>query len=92
MCAEPDRVAHRIRTLVPEMDDLTLRQRLPVKESTYDEILTDMNARQIARLDAAQIAVFNRVFQQHRDVLDYFGYDLIRRTPTRGGDRNATGR
>ena len=77
MCAEPERVAQRIRTLVPELDDLTLRQRLPVKESTYDELLTDMNARQIARLDAAQIAVFNRVFRRHRAVLGYFGYDLI---------------
>ena len=77
MCAEPERVAQRIRELVPELDDLNLRQRLPVKESTYDEMLTDMNARQIARLDAAQIATFNGVFRQHRDVLDYFGYDLM---------------
>ena len=77
MCAEPERVAQRIRKLVPELDDLNLRQRLPVKEGTYDEMLTDMNARQIARLDATQIATFNRVFQQRRDVLDYFGYDLM---------------
>ena len=82
MCAEPERVAERIRELVPELDDLNLRQRLPVKDGSYDEMLTDMNARQIARLDAAQIATFNRVFRQHRDVLDYFGYELM--------DENAT--
>ena len=81
MCAEPERVAQRIRELVPELDDLNLRQRLPVKESTYDEMLTDMNARQIARLDAAQIATFNRVFRQYRDVLAYFGYDLLYEEP-----------
>ena len=40
-------------------------------------MLTDMNERQIARLDASQIAVFNRVFREHRDALDYFGYDLM---------------
>ena len=28
-------------------------------------------------LDASQIAVFNRVFREHRDALDYFGYDLM---------------
>ena len=86
MCAEPERVAQRIRALVPELDDLNLRRRLPVKENTYDAMLTDMNARQIARLDPSQIAVFNRVFREHRDALDYFGYDL------RGGEAGDGGR
>ena len=77
MCADPERVAEQIRELVPELDDLNLRQRLPVKDGSYDEMLTDMNARQIARLGAAQIATFNRVFRQRRDALDYFGYELM---------------
>ena len=76
MCAAPERTASRIQALVPELDDLDLRQRLPVKR-TYHEVLTDMNARQIARLDAGRIEAFNRVFRAHRDVLDYFGYDLM---------------
>ena len=75
MCAEPERVEHRIRTLVPALDDLCLRQRLPVKRR-YHEMLTDMNARQIARLGAAELAECTRVFRERRDVLDYFGYDL----------------
>ena len=75
MCADPEHVAHDVRALVPEIDDLDLRQRLPVK-GLYHEMLTDMNARQIARLDPAQLAACTRVFRQHRDVLDYFGYDL----------------
>ena len=75
MCAEPERVERRIRTLVPVLDDLRLRQRLPVKRK-YHEMLTDLNARQIARLDAAELAECTRVFRQHRGVLDYFGYDL----------------
>ena len=70
-------MAQRIRALVPELDDLNLRRRLPVKDNTYDAMLTDMNERQIARLDASQIAVFNRVFREHRSALDYFGYDLM---------------
>ena len=76
MCAAPERVAREIHTLVPAISDLNLRQRLPVKRRHY-EMLTDMNARQIARLDAEQIATLNRVFRAHRDTLDYFGYDLM---------------
>ena len=53
---------------------LNLRRRLAVKRD--DEMLADTNACQMARLDAAQVAAFNRVFRQHRDVLAYFGYDL----------------
>ena len=87
MCAEPEQVAQRIRALVPELDDLNLRRRLPVKDNTYDAMLTDMNARQIARLDTSQIAVFNRVFREHRDALDYFGYDLRGGEAGDGGQR-----
>ena len=76
MCADPERVGQRIRALVPDIDDLELRQRLPVK-GRYDEILTDMNARQIARLKPAQITAFNRVFRGRRDLFDHFGYELL---------------
>ena len=76
MCDEPERVERKIRSLVPELDDLRLRQKLLVKD-TYDEMLTNMNARQIARLSAEDIAAFNRVFREHRDVFDHFGYEIL---------------
>ena len=76
MCGEPESTARRIQMLVPELDDLRLRQRVPVK-GQYDELLTDMNARQVARLERRQVAAFNRVFRAHRDVLDHFGYELL---------------
>ncbi len=75
MCAAPERVAQTIRALVPALDDLDLRRRVPVK-GRYDEELTDMNARQIARLTREQIAAFNDVFRRHRELLAYFGYPL----------------
>ena len=75
MCAEPERVGREIRAMVPELDDLDLRRRLPVKG--YDEMLTDMNARQIARLGARQVAAFNRVFGKHRELFDHFGYEML---------------
>ena len=76
MCAEPERVARAIQALVPEIEDLELRRRVPVK-GAYHEMLTDMNARQIARLGAGRVAVFTRLFRKHRDVLNCFGYDLL---------------
>ena len=79
MCAAPERVARRIRALVPELDDLNLRQRLRVKRR-YHEMLTDMNARQIARLSPAQVAVLNGVFREYRDAFDAFGYPLMERS------------
>lgn len=60
MCEEPDRVACDIQALAPALDDLELRQRLRVHRE-YDEILVNMNPRQLARLSAERIAAFNRV-------------------------------
>ena len=76
MCSDPERIARKIRDLVPELDDLDLRQRLRV-HANYHEMLTDMNARQIARLDAGQIATINRELRKHRAVLDHFGYEIM---------------
>ena len=55
--------------------DLRLRQKLPVK-GAYDEMLTNMNERQLARLSGDEIA-FNRVFRPHRDLLRPFGHDTV---------------
>ena len=75
MCRDPAAAAGRIQALVPELDDLNLRQRIAVKE--YDEMLTDMNPRQLARLDGEQIAALNRVFHAHREALAWFGYSIM---------------
>ena len=74
MCAEPARVARRIRKLAPEIDDLDLDQRLAVKGRI--EGLKNMNVRQIEDLDTRQMAAVNRVFEAHRDVIEHFGYVL----------------
>ena len=76
LCRAPEHVARRIRALVPALGDLRLRQRLSVK-GTYDEPLTDMNAKQIARLNARQLAAINRVFAPSRNLIERFGYELL---------------
>ena len=73
MCAEPEAVAAEIRALVPPLEDLTLRRRIRVKG--YDEMLADMNPRHFARLQADDLAAFNRVFRAHEDTLAHFGYE-----------------
>ena len=75
MCATPEQVAQGIQSLAPELADLNLRRHLPVK-GRYFETLTDMNARQVARLTAEQLSILSRALQKRRDVLDYFGYQV----------------
>ena len=75
MCAEPERTAQAIRALAPELDDLDLRRRLPVRRQ--HEVLADMNAREVARLGAEEFAAFNRVFREREDVLAWFGYRVM---------------
>lgn len=75
MCASPDEVARGISAMVPALSDLNLRQRLVVKN--YDSMLTDMNVRQIERLSGKQMDVLNSVFRENRELLGWFGYELI---------------
>jgi len=76
MCAVPEQVEAKIRSLVPVLDDLVLRQRVPVK-GLYDEELRDMNAQQIARLTGSDVARINAVLAPHADLLARFGYALL---------------
>ena len=75
MCDDPEHVEELIQGLVPELDDLVLRQRVLVK-GIYDEMLRNMNAQQISRLDASDLRCINGVFKRHRDLLDFFGYSV----------------
>ena len=75
MCGEPAAVASQIRALVPAIDDLVLNRRIAAKD--YDEVLANMNGRQLANLRAEDVAAFNRVFREHRDTLEWFGYELM---------------
>ena len=79
MCAAPERCEGEIRALAPPLDDLKLRQRFAVhgRFERYDEPLTDMNARQIARLTPRQFRALNRIFRQHEGTLASFGYRIM---------------
>ena len=76
MCADPTSVARQIERLVPTLGKVDLRPALAVK-GRYREPLRNMNEDQIAALAPRQIAAFNAVFEAHRPLLGYFGYDLL---------------
>lgn len=74
MCDNPALAEQLIKELVPELADVSLRQRLQVRE--YDEELRNMNAQQIARLSTDDRIQINDVFSRHQDLLDFFRYSL----------------
>ena len=76
LCADTDGVQAEVERLVPVLDDLDLGQRVAVK-GMYDEPLRDMNAEQVARLTAADVAVLNEEFGPHATVFEHFGYRLL---------------
>jgi len=75
MCASPTDVARQIESLVPELDDLDLAQRLAVK-GIYDEPLRNMNEDAFARLAPETVRVANDIFAKQAPLLDEFGYAL----------------
>ena len=76
MCEQPERVQAKIRALVPGLNDLVLNQRIEIK-GIYDEKLRNMNNQQINRLAPSELARLSAFFDQHRDLMDYFGYSII---------------
>lgn len=77
MCAEANEITSKIKTLVPDLTDLKLDQKISVKDM-YDEPLRNMNDQQIEQLSAKDIKLINQEFEKHLDLLEYFGYALIK--------------
>ena len=74
LCDQPEQIERQIKQLVPELQDLRLRQKLKAK--SYDEVLRNMNQQQLARLAPADLSTINETFVPRRDLLDFFGYSL----------------
>ncbi len=75
MCEDPENVERSILTLVPQLKDLNLRQKIKVRE--YDENLRNMNEQQIARLSKDDIKQINEIFSPDADLLKFFQYSLL---------------
>lgn len=75
MCADPGGTQSKIKSLVPELDDFVLDQRIKIK-GLYDENLRDMNEDHIARLPPGLIPRLNEHLARREDLLAHFGYSL----------------
>jgi len=76
MCDTPRLVEKKLENMIPELGDLNLIQKIPVK-GAYNEYLKNMNAQQIGRLDKGQISRINETLKGHEGILDFFGYQII---------------
>ncbi len=77
MCDDSEQVESLLKSLVPELQDLIVKQRIPVKD--YHEMLRNMNAQQIANLTSEKLGWINQIFSKYPGLLEYFGYSRLER-------------
>ena len=76
---EPEAAVASIRRLLPELDDMKTDQQFTAhnfKQHSSMKI-TNLNDEKIRKLTDDQLEVVNGVFGQHRDLLAYFGYEMV---------------
>lgn len=77
MCEDAKSVQKKIQSIIPELDDLHLQQKIPIK-GMYNEVLRNMNNQQIERLTEDDIDHINQTLTQHEGILKYFGYKILK--------------
>ena len=75
MCDQATYVEGLIKSLVPELDDLIIKQHIRVKD--YNEMLRNMNEQQISRLNCEELRWINEVFDDYPSLLDFFNYTRL---------------
>ncbi len=80
LVADPGGACARLAAFQPALDDMDPRAsfELDSVDGTLDRQITDLNARKIEALSAAQRAELNRYFESDEDVLRHWGYSVIR--------------
>ncbi|BBM83302.1 aspartyl/asparaginyl beta-hydroxylase domain-containing protein [Candidatus Uabimicrobium amorphum] len=76
MCDNYREIEQKIKYFLPELEDINLNQKIPIKRR-YNEFLRNMNEEQVARLSVKEIESIRPIFGQNRDILDYFGYEIL---------------
>jgi hypothetical protein len=80
LCDSPVATEDRLRAWAPELDDLCVRRRIPVK-GRYDQDLTNLNGDHHARLQPRQRDELEAVFAPHADLLAAFRYAPVLEAP-----------
>lgn len=77
---DPDAVARRLEEFLPPLGTLDTGKRFRIQavDGVVERGIADLNPAKIAKLSAADFAAINAVLGPCRDVLDYWGYDMMR--------------
>jgi len=76
----PEACCQRIINLVPELDDLDIRQNVAVHslDGRVRQPIVNYNQKQIERLSKEDLAEINRHLDQVPDLMAHFGYEYVR--------------
>lgn len=75
---ETQEAVHKIQNFIPELDDLRSDKKFSAHNYRQKQMSAqNLNPAKIARLTVAQKREITAVFRDQREILDYFGYDLI---------------
>jgi hypothetical protein len=80
LCDQPLATEARLRAWAPELDDLCVRRRLPVK-GRYHQMLTNLNGAHHGRLQPRQVDELQAVFAPHAALLAAFRYAPVLKHP-----------
>jgi len=80
LVGNPRGVEQKIRQLIPALHDIDLTREVAAHslEGMKVKPLTDFNERQIKNLSAKDIATINQELEQVPEILEYFGYKMIK--------------
>ena len=79
LTAQPEEIADQIASFLHELADIDVARKLRSHAVTGigDRRLTNMNAQKFTMLRRRDIDIINSVLGKHRDVLTFFGYELM---------------
>jgi hypothetical protein len=76
---DPARACQQLAGFMPELGDMDHAASFEVHsiDGTLNRPITELNTKKIASLSADTVASLNRVFEQHRETIEAWGYELL---------------
>jgi hypothetical protein len=79
LAQNPASACEKLIAFIPDLNDIDHHANFEVHsiDGTVDRPITDLNARKIATLSTDDFGAMNDVFEQHRETIAAWGYDLM---------------
>jgi hypothetical protein len=80
MCSGTGAAEDKIRTLLPELHDISFRRPIGAWDSLTGgavDLIDDLNSRQIERLSPGDVTEISRLLSTDLELCSFFGYDLL---------------